>query len=193
MIFNGIVRVVNDIEQTMPFVSVLNLPSTFLGEPFFNFILFEFEGDRERDYYNKPYIKECMESWKKRFPLSRFIYIKVEDCLDISNWTKYTYRRRNYPTDSLRIYFTSLLDNCFYVDTDVFISEKAEIPTEKESFVYCHCSGTMTWNKKRNNRKFGEWFDWYEDVTKRKLEDSKVIHAWSTDDAIKYLMMVKKL
>lgn len=31
-----------------------------------------------------------------------------------------------------------------------------------------------------------------EDVTKRRLEDSKVIHAWSTDDAIKYLSMVKK-
>lgn len=31
-----------------------------------------------------------------------------------------------------------------------------------------------------------------EDVTKRKLEDAKVIHAWSTDDAIKYLMMVRK-
>lgn len=32
-----------------------------------------------------------------------------------------------------------------------------------------------------------------EDVTKRKLEDAKVIHAWSADDAIKYLMMVRKL
>ena len=32
-----------------------------------------------------------------------------------------------------------------------------------------------------------------EDVTKKKLPDSKVIHAWSMDDAIKYLMMVKKL
>ncbi len=32
-----------------------------------------------------------------------------------------------------------------------------------------------------------------EDVTKRKLEDSKIIHAWSADDAIKYLMMVKKI
>ena len=32
-----------------------------------------------------------------------------------------------------------------------------------------------------------------EDVTKRKLEDSKIIHAWSADDAVRYLMMVKKL
>lgn len=32
-----------------------------------------------------------------------------------------------------------------------------------------------------------------EDVTKRKLEDSKVIHAWSSSDAIKYLMKVEKL
>lgn len=32
-----------------------------------------------------------------------------------------------------------------------------------------------------------------EDVTKRKLDDAKVIHAWSTADAIKYLMMVEKL
>jgi len=31
-----------------------------------------------------------------------------------------------------------------------------------------------------------------EDVTKKKLEDSKIIHAWSVDDAIKYLSMVKK-
>ena len=32
-----------------------------------------------------------------------------------------------------------------------------------------------------------------EDVTKRKLTDSKIIHAWSMDDAIKYLNMVRKL
>lgn len=31
-----------------------------------------------------------------------------------------------------------------------------------------------------------------EDVTKRRLEDAKVIHAWSEDDAIRYLTMVKK-
>jgi len=31
-----------------------------------------------------------------------------------------------------------------------------------------------------------------EDVTKRRLEDAKVIHAWSVDDAIRYLSMVKK-
>jgi len=31
-----------------------------------------------------------------------------------------------------------------------------------------------------------------EDVTKRKLEDAKVIHAWCIDDAIRYLSMVKK-
>lgn len=31
-----------------------------------------------------------------------------------------------------------------------------------------------------------------EEVTKRRLEDAKVIHAWDTDDAIRYLSMVKK-
>ena len=31
-----------------------------------------------------------------------------------------------------------------------------------------------------------------EDVTKRKLKDAKVIHAWSVDDAIRYLSIVKK-
>lgn len=31
-----------------------------------------------------------------------------------------------------------------------------------------------------------------EDVTKRRLEDAKVIHAWADDDAIRYLSMVKK-
>lgn len=32
-----------------------------------------------------------------------------------------------------------------------------------------------------------------EDVTKRKLQNAKVIHAWSYDDAIRYLAMVKKV
>jgi len=31
-----------------------------------------------------------------------------------------------------------------------------------------------------------------EEVTKRRLKDAKVIHAWSMDDAIRYLLMVKK-
>lgn len=31
-----------------------------------------------------------------------------------------------------------------------------------------------------------------EDVTKKSLKDAKVIHAWSSDDAVKYLTMVKK-
>lgn len=31
-----------------------------------------------------------------------------------------------------------------------------------------------------------------EDVTKRKMSDSKIIHAWSVEDAIKYLMIVKR-
>ena len=29
--------------------------------------------------------------------------------------------------------------------------------------------------------------------TKRRLEDAKVIHAWSVDDAIRYLSMVKNI
>lgn len=32
-----------------------------------------------------------------------------------------------------------------------------------------------------------------EDVTKKRLEDAKIIHAWGPDDAIKYLTMVAKL
>lgn len=31
-----------------------------------------------------------------------------------------------------------------------------------------------------------------EDVTKRKLKNAKIIHAWSPSDAIRYLMMVEK-
>ena len=32
------------------------------------------------------------------------------------------------------------------------------------------CKKVLSWNKKRNNKKFGEWFDWYEDITKRLID-----------------------
>ena len=171
--FNGIVRVgeTADIEKAveMPFSEVLKLPS-FKGEgrgrkPIYNFICFAFGfGENDYKYYKKVFIKECMESWKIRFPLSRYIFINVEDCLELSLWTKSFYKRKikNYATDSIRIYFVSLLDNCFYLDTDVYVDKDANLYLNENEYVANGTTGTLTWNKKRNNKKYQEWFELYE-------------------------------
>ena len=172
--FNGIVRVgeTADIEKAveMPFSEVLKLPS-FKGEgrgrkPIYNFICFDSERNRKNKYYKKLFIKECMESWKIRFPLSRYIFINVEDCFELSLWTKLTIKAITYPTDSIRIYFVSVLDNCFYLDTDVYISKEAKLPLNENEFII-NATGTLAWNKKRNNKKYQEWFDLYENEAKR--------------------------
>ena len=175
--FNGVVRVgeTADIEKAveMPFSEVLKLPS-FKGEgrgrkPIYNFICFAFGfGEKDYKYYNKVFIKECMESWKRKFPLSRYIFINVEDCLELSLWTEISFSLISYPTDSLRLYFVSLLDNCFYLDADVYLSEDVKLPTKENDFVIKY-SGNCTWNKKRNNKNIQELFEYYENKLLNKL------------------------
>jgi hypothetical protein len=174
--FNGIVRVgeTADIEKAveMPFSEVLKLPS-FKGEgrgrkPIYNFICFDSKYNRKSGFYEKEFIKICLESWKKRFPLSRYIFINVEDCFEVSLWSKETYEFKSYPTDSLRLYFTSLLDNCFYFDTDVYIGKEAKLPLSENEFIYI-ATGTL-WNKKRNNKKLECFFSHYEEKAKKLLQ-----------------------
>lgn len=144
------------------------------GEPIYNIVLFSFPDDN--NYYEKPYIRECMSSWKKYLKNYRMIFIPVKVALPLSNWSRQTYHRKNYPTDSLRVLFVSHLDNGMYLDTDVYISSNAKIPFEKDCFVLDSCSGTMLWNKEKNNEKLLKWFDWYEHVNVE--NDDRIIEKY---------------
>ena len=137
---------------------------------FYNIILFYFPNDDE--YYNKAYIKECLFSWKKVFPNSRFINIPIFEAQGLSKWSMLTYRRRNFPTDSLRILFAAHLKNCIYLDTDVYLTHRFEMPKRKDCFVLNDCSGTMLFNKKKNNKKLLKWFEKYEETADYILKNS---------------------
>lgn len=157
----------DDTTKYLSFTEVKNLPTP---KDFYNILLFFFPNDDE--YYNKPYIKECVFSWKKVFPKSRFINIPVYEALGMSKWSMLTYRRRNFPTDSLRVLFSAHLDNCLYLDTDVYLTQRFNMP-KKDCFVLNDCSGTMLFNKKKNNKKFLKWFEKYEEVADYIVKNSE--------------------
>jgi len=150
-----------------PLKNLLEMPSkTEDGKNIYTFICFEFPNDE--CYYSKKYVKKCMMSWSKKFGYIRIILIPIIQCINISEWTKKTYVRRCYPTDSLRMLFISMFDNCIYVDTDCFISEEFDesVFDKYDCFIANNCPGTMTWNKHKNNKKFIEYFDHYEELAK---------------------------
>jgi hypothetical protein len=193
--FNGIVRVGDDSNLMeaveMPFSEVLKLPS-FRGEgrgrkPIYNFICFTF-GVNDYNYYEKGFIKICLESWKKRFPLSRYIFINVEDCFEVSLWSKFlcSKKLRSFATDSLRLYFTSLLDNCFYFDTDIYVLDDAKFPLKENEFIIDNTSGQGIWNKKRNNKRIKEWFNLYEDKILRIALDASFEKICTLSDVLIY-------
>lgn len=166
-----LVTVENNIRVEMEWEDCKNLPSTLCGKPFYNIICFTFDSDKETHYYEKDYVKKCMASWKKVFPFSRLIYINVEKAAFISKWTMKTLKRKNFPTDSLRLYFVGQLDNAFYIDTDVYLSEYCPLPLNKECFVVSDCSGTLLYNKKKNNKNLLSWFRWYEKTAETLRDD----------------------
>lgn len=165
----------DDSTKYLSFTEVRNLPTP---KDFYNILLFFFPNDD--DYYNKPYIKECIFSWKKIFPKSRFINVPIYEAQGMSKWSQLTYGRRNFPTDSLRILFAAYLNNCLYLDTDVYLTERFKLPTDK-CFVLNECSGTMLFNRKKNNKKLLKWFNKYEETADYILKNSTDI---STQDKL---------
>ena len=168
--FSNVHCIVYDVDRQFEctFEEVKKLPTP---KDFFNFILFFFRDDD--GYFSKPYIQECMQSWRHKFSKSRLIYIPVWEAQELSLWSKKTIKRRNYPTDSLRVLFASQLKNCFYLDTDVYLAENLNLPLDKKCFVLDHCSGTMLWNKKPNNKLLLKWFQCYEDIASQIPEASQ--------------------
>ena len=178
-----LVTIKNDIEEDMEWEEVRHLPTKIGSRNFYNIICFTFDNDN--GYYEKDYVKRCMESWKIRFPFSRFIFINVDEVKKYSKWSLVTYQRKNFPTDSLRLLFTSQLNNALYIDTDVFIRADADLPLDLPDFVYENCSGTMLWNKFANNKRMMLWFVWYEKVAKdiaegrANIDDYCDCNAWA--------------
>lgn len=168
--------VTDETTRKMSFFDVMQLPTP---EVCYNIILFVFPDDN--DYYNKPYINECISSWRRRLVWTRLIFIPVFESKKLSKWTEVTYHRKNFPTDSLRILFTALLDRCLYIDTDVFFSSRLKVPFDKDCFVVSSCSGTFLWNKKRNNKKLLRWFNIYE---KTAMEIAQIKDRCERDNAI---------
>lgn len=168
--------VTDELTREMSFFDVMQLPTPKDG---YNIILFTFPDDGE--YYSKPYINECISSWRRKLVWTRLIFIPVFESKKISKWTEVTYHRKNFPTDSLRIAYTALLDRCLYIDTDVFFSTDFNVPFEKDCFVVSSCSGTFLWNKKRNNKKLLRWFNIYERVA---VEIEKIKDRCERDNAI---------
>lgn len=153
--------------QYLSFSEVIKLPTP---NDYFNFLLFFFPSDN--GYYEKPYIKECISSWKRVFPKSRLINVPIFEAQGLSKWSMVTYRRRNFPTDSLRILFAAHLKNCLYLDTDVYLTHRFEMP-KQDCFVLNDCSGTMLFNRKKNNKKLLKWFDKYEETADYILKNSE--------------------
>lgn len=162
------VVVEKDSTQYLSFSEVMKLPTP---KDYFNFLLFFFPNDN--GYYEKPYIKECISSWKRVFPKSRLINVPIFEAQGLSKWSMITYHRKNFPTDSLRVLLASHLNNCFYVDTDVFLTNRLELPLKKDCFVLQGCSGTMLWNRNKGNKKLLKWFEKYEEVADFILKNSE--------------------
>lgn len=141
------------------------LDYTELTEHSLVFIAFYYKEEEIYTFYKKPYIKMCMDSWKKVYPDSIILYIKVEK--DISEWTNMSiyYGKKNYPTDSLRLLYASLFKKCFYLDVDVFLSKPIPIRETNDwpqVMVVNYCSGTCLYSANRNSFALVEWYNWYE-------------------------------
>lgn len=111
--------------------------------------------------------------------------------------TKYT-EAKNYQQAS------KIIDSVYqeYTESEIIREYDEEDKKEKVWYLYHTRQGDVALRFK-NKVIAIKWFGNFkpfnleklfedEDVTKRKLEDAKVIHAWSVDDAIRYLSMVKK-
>lgn len=135
-----------------------------------NFIRFIFDKDKDKAYYSRPYILQCFNSIKKIFPNLRVCLVNVSEAIKTSNrFSDLQPKNSCYETDPLRLFFINKLDNAIYCDTDVFILEEytdklIENMNKNDTFVVSNCSGTITWNKHKNNNEIQKWWNLYNHI-----------------------------
>lgn len=131
------------------------------------------------DYYYKPYIDECIKTWKRNInkPI-RFIMVYIDnEVMNLSKWSQHCNGNRKYITDSLRVYFVNKFDRCLYLDTDVVITSSFDINKameENDNFVINHCTGTCLWNKHKNSEVLNKFFEFYE----KELSTKEPFHSF---------------
>ena len=98
---------------------------------------------------------------------------------------------------------SQIIDSVYQdVPQSAIIRERSEAKKEKVWYLYHTMQGDVAIRFKNKVIEI-KWYGNFkpfnletlfkdEDVTKRKMNDSKIIHAWSVEDAIRYLMIVKR-
>lgn len=151
----------------------------FVDSNDFFFICFYYDIEDLNAYYQKSYIRECMQSWLNKMPGSKILYINVNPI--VSLWTDWTLGRKNYPTDSLRLMYCALLKRCAYLDTDVYLNIPLNLAGLPKTFIVDCCSGTATYSV-GDKEGLKKWFLWYEEMAiighKKRLEPIADIEAY---------------
>lgn len=135
-----------------------------------NLIRFIFDKEKDGAYFSRPYIAQCFGSIKRIFPNLRVCLVNVNNEIKASNkFSQVQPKNSCYETDPLRLFFINKLDNAIYCDTDVFILEEyadklIESMNANDTFVMSNCSGTMTWNKHKNNKEIQNWWELYNHI-----------------------------
>lgn len=152
----------------------------YLVEDFINdkdliFIAFYYDEKELETYYQLPYVRMCMDSWKKYYPESKILFIQMVPYLSEFSDATYYYGKRNYPTDSQRVLYCSILRKAIYLDVDVFLPEKIK-EIEEDNFpracVINNCSGTGLYSNNYDLRALHDLYNWYESTAVKRIKNN---------------------